>query len=249
MTGASAAWPKRCFAAANSRASAARSRAKDGARLRGRFSICSPATERGRLSGDMHHRRSGMSRLAILLPLMCACATSAPHRNASDLPADCAGPLAASAPFEPDAWASLTGTYRLTTVQTSQGGSSLAWRESLSLQRTDSATRFARRMPMNPRSERGDRPLIGTAKSDAPNDRPTPAEYEAGRLYLGCREFQCTDASPLVYDIEWWTPDGFGGTWRDYQTGIGRVFGDRGQLLPDPAGHFCATRVPTQSAP
>jgi hypothetical protein len=197
----------------------------------------------------MYRRPSAMSRLAVLLPFMCACATIAHRRNASDLPGDCAGPPAASVPFEPSTWISLAGTFRLTTVQTSQGGSPFVWRESLILQPADSAIRFAPRMPMNPRSERGDRPLIGTARSDTPTDPPTPAEYEAGRLYLGCRSFQCTDASPLAYHIEWWTSDRFGGTWRDYQTGIGRVFADHGQALPDPAGHFCAARIPIRSAP
>src|SRR4029079_11030635 len=81
------------------------------------------------------------------------------------------------APFEASDWTSLVGTYCLTTVQTSQGGSPIVWCESLSLQTTDSATRFARRSSLNSRSERGDRPLIGTAKADAPDDRPTPAEY------------------------------------------------------------------------
>ena len=185
-----------------------------------------------------------MSRFSVLfLPFMCACAAIGHTHSSTALPGDCPGPATLSTQFESDRWSSLAGTFRLTTVQTSHGGSPLVWRELLTLQRTDSVTRYALRTPMSPLLGKSDRPLIGTAHGDAPNDRPSPAEYEAGRLYVGCRWFQCTDASPLVYVIEWQTSDRFGGTWRDYQSGIVRVF-DHGNPLPDPAGHFCAMRLP-----
>lgn len=198
----------------------------------------------------MPRRPFGMRRLTVLaLAYMCGCASIGRHHSVSDLPPDCPGPPAMALDFEPDDWAALAGTFRLTTVLTSQGGTPQVWRETLTMQRTDSATRYARRSSINPRSERGDRPLIGTSGTETPGDRPAPTEYEAGRIYIGCRLFQCTDASPLVYHLEWQTPDRFGGSWRDYQTGIGRVVGSHGQPLPDPAGHFCGARLPPRRDP
>jgi hypothetical protein len=71
--------------------------------------------------------------------------------------------------------------------------------------------------------------------------RAAEAQIDGSLLYLGCRD--CMDASPMVLRIIEVDERGFFGSWRDYQTGIGRLFDERtGEPLPDPAGYFCAWR-------
>lgn len=67
------------------------------------------------------------------------------------------------------------------------------------------------------------------------------AEWDAGTLYLGCRD--CLDASPDYLRIEAVTATGFWGTWINHQSGIAHVVDDKGKPLPDPAGYFCAARL------
>jgi hypothetical protein len=67
------------------------------------------------------------------------------------------------------------------------------------------------------------------------------AEWDAGTLYLGCRD--CLDASPDHLRIESIVSTGFVGTWVNNQTGIARVVDDKGKTLPNPAGYLCAVRV------
>ena len=64
------------------------------------------------------------------------------------------------------------------------------------------------------------------------------AEWDAGILYLGCRD--CLDGSPEHLRIEAISDHGFWGRWADYQTGIGHIVDKSGKPLPDPAGYFCA---------
>jgi hypothetical protein len=68
-----------------------------------------------------------------------------------------------------------------------------------------------------------------------------PAEADGGMIYLGC--VACVDASPEHLYVAAAAEGGLWGLWRDYQTGIGRVFDEDMNPLPDPAGYFCALRV------
>jgi hypothetical protein len=72
------------------------------------------------------------------------------------------------------------------------------------------------------------------------------AEADGAVIYLGCRH--CIDASPTVLYVAAVTDDGFWGLYRNYQTGIGRVVDSEGNWAPDPAGYFCAERIPTNHA-
>lgn len=87
-------------------------------------------------------------------------------------------------------------------------------------------------------------PRVGGEVRYMGSETAVPAEVDGVTLYLGCRD--CLDASPLVLTIQAVSKDGFWGTWRDYQTGIGEVVDSlTGRPLADPAGRFCAQRAPT----
>lgn len=180
-------------------------------------------------------------RMKAALVLALLSAGCVPHVRTNSLPDECPGPNNQWTRFG-DQWRSLLGTYRLITVTTSLGGPPFIERGTLKLMLADSATRFYRRAPMNPHSALGDRPVVGTFTPEPPlpGGKSDSAEYENGRLYIGCR--RCLDGDPLVYDIGWSGATGFGGMWRDYQSGIVRAIDDRGRPTPDPAGHFCAVR-------
>jgi hypothetical protein len=86
-------------------------------------------------------------------------------------------------------------------------------------------------------SPRRDLRLVGTWRS-SDDRRADSAEWDAGTLYLGCRD--CLDASPDQLRIEALSAGEFRGSWVNDQTGIGRRFDSTGKALPDPAGYFCA---------
>lgn len=163
-----------------------------------------------------------------------------------DLPRECPGPNNAWTRFAATAWPTLAGSYRLVTVTTSFGGKPDVARGILRLAVADSATRFAPTSPGSPRSPRSDRALVGTYEPDRRNRSRMldSAEYEGGRLYIGCRH--CLDGDPTVYEVGWSGTSGFGGMWRDYQIGVVRAVGPAGPA-PDPAGHYCAMRMTPSS--
>ena len=146
----------------------------------------------------------------------------------------------------PDSQAALmTGTFRLVLVTTSYPGFGTpvdsGW--TLTLNTPDSAQRAQARERTVGHSPRQHLQLLGSiATAGTPVQ---PAELENGVLYLGCRD--CNDASPLTLRLAEVSVAGFRGTWRDYQTGIGRVFDSSGKPAPDPAGYFCAVRTPNGS--
>lgn len=72
--------------------------------------------------------------------------------------------------------------------------------------------------------------------------KPFIAEADGAIIYLGCR--LCIDGSPTVLYVAGVTDYGFWGLYRNYQTGIGRVVDSEGNWAPDPAGYFCAERIP-----
>ena len=148
-------------------------------------------------------------------------------------------------PFDTARWSSLAGRFELETVVTSIPRMPLA-RVTLELERADSASRFyhGNRAGNSPRGPRGEILLMGRVRTgrDTALTLDSMAEVERGTLYLGCRA--CTDASPRHYRVLGVTPDGFWGTWTDYQTGIGVLVDAHGNRLPNPAGYYCARRLP-----
>jgi hypothetical protein len=179
-------------------------------------------------------------KLLFLIPLLAGVACVLPHRAGVNLPRECPGPDSTWHRFAATDSAGLAGTYRLITVTTSFGRPDVE-HGVLRLVVADSATRYGLIYPRLPRSPRNNRPLVDTYNHEAVSDpaRTDSVEVQDGRLYIGCRH--CLDADPSVYAIEWSGASGFGGTWRDYQTGIVRAYGPLGPT-PDPAGHFCALR-------
>jgi hypothetical protein len=89
------------------------------------------------------------------------------------------------------------------------------------------------------RRARRDLRLIGVLEW-GPDKRHDAAEWDAGTLYLGCRD--CTDASPDRLHIDAVSDRGFWGTWVNDQSGIARLMDDEGKPAPNPAGYFCAVR-------
>ena len=137
----------------------------------------------------------------------------------------------------------LAGTFRLAQIWTDVASERLpdsvsySW---LQLAVVDSANRVAAARPTVGRVRRRNLQLTGSIRAGTGRDS-AHAEVDDGVLYLGCRD--CTDASPEVLRITAMTERGFFGTWRDYQTGIGRViYTPIGQRSPAPAGYFCAWR-------
>src|SRR5205814_1233185 len=95
----------------------------------------------------------------------CGCAMAGRHRAEMPLPHDCIGPPMQPVPFTSQDWPQLVGTYRLIIVQTSDGGTPGVSRETLVLDRADSATRYAPIPSLGQRTARSDRPLIGSVRA------------------------------------------------------------------------------------
>jgi len=152
----------------------------------------------------------------------------------------CSEPPASAAPPTEQQIASLVGRFSLTQVITSFPASEQPSpeRTTVELHRPDSVTRAAtaRRLIGRPKNLQ----LVGTL-GDKGHSLAGAVKVDAGTLFIGCRD--CNDASPDHLKISAISDRGFWGTWVDYQTGIGRVFGKDGKPLPDPAGYFCALRI------
>jgi hypothetical protein len=156
--------------------------------------------------------------------------------------------------YTPAEWPALGGRFALTEEWTSSPDPYVT-RGELTLAPVDSAEqRFRRRRVVGPRAgepygpERF-RPLRGEyvwrvepAPPDGRREWREPAEFEDDTLYTGYREGM--DMSPTHLRVEGVSSRGFWGTWRNYQTGIGRLIDRDGRPAPDPAGRFCATRRP-----
>ena len=143
--------------------------------------------------------------------------------------------------------AGLAGLFRLLTVNTAPGYDGYVGRGGLRLAPTDTLERYYVTDLLSGAPRRraaGERPLAGAYEAPDHAYRDT-AEVEwggeGGRLYVGCR--RCLDGSPTGYRIDWVSPGGFGGRWENAQSGIGVAVDRRGRRLPNPSGHYCATRV------
>ena len=155
-----------------------------------------------------------------------------------------ATPPPGATPFSDSLAGQLRGAFRLFVVTTTSPGSGpivdSGW--TLNLSAVDSARRaqsIQRRIGFLPRKHLL---LEGHAETDSSGRQRQPAEMDDGILYIGCRD--CNDASPTVLRVLGISEAGFWGSWRDYQTGIGYVVDREGKRAPDPAGHFCAIRIP-----
>lgn len=178
-------------------------------------------------------------RLLALTLAVAGCArASAPAPAAADCSAVTAEPLR----LDSGMVAMMPGEFRLVQVATSFDTREYLQQEGrLTLRLPDSTERREAAVRTFGHRPRARLQLLGMWRTSRDSLRTSPAEVDGGVLFLGCRD--CLDASPDVLVIRELTGDGFRGSWRDYQTGLGRVVDQRGRLLPDPAGHFCAFRI------
>jgi hypothetical protein len=185
-------------------------------------------------------RQMRRARLAIIVVLS-ACASR--RTTATRALASCQKVTSRSTESRFRSSAALAGTFRLVLVRTSEpvDHSDNVFRASTHvLTLADSAQRAASRVRGLGHAPRADLRLLGEWRN-SPSERATEAEIDGSLLYLGCRD--CMDASPTVLRIIEVDERGFFGTWRNYQTGIGRLLDkSTGDPLPDPAGYFCAWR-------
>jgi hypothetical protein len=132
----------------------------------------------------------------------------------------------------------LLGTYELTTVYTSQGGEPFPVTGRLTLSPPE-VRRGQERMRVAPW------PVAGFYLSADSGSSREGVVVKGDVMY---RPDLCLDCSPVLYQLEWVTDSGFGGTWEDRQTGLYRVYDSTGREPPNPAGHYCARRVSADSA-
>ena len=178
-----------------------------------------------------------------LLALVTVAACAAAHTQVPALTPDCVSDTTRASQNRSIDPSQLAGTFRLAQIWTEAAAArrsdSVSY-STLQLAIVDSARRAGALVRSLGHQPRRDLQLIGTVRARV-GHRAEPAEVDAGILYLGCRD--CTDASPEVLVISVTTEEGFTGTWRDYQTGIGHLIDTRtGQLSADPGGYFCAWR-------
>lgn len=178
-------------------------------------------------------------RLIALTLAAAGCArASVPSLAAPDCDAATAGPLRLDTALV----ATMPGEYRVVQVTTSYPDGVYRRNETgLTLRLPDSTERRRATVRVFGHVPRFNLQLVGTWRPRGDSGRAFPAEVDGGVLFLGCRD--CLDASPDVLVIRELTGDGFRGSWRDYQTGLAHVVDERGRMLPDPAGHFCAFRI------
>lgn len=160
-----------------------------------------------------------------------------------------AGPVvscepAAGAPRELDmsAVSQLGGQYTVTRIATSRGGSRSTQRGTLTLARNDSVSRYFESY-ITRQVRRGDRVLAGTmALEGGPTDTVTA---NTDGLRVGACQFSyCSDAPVSTYTFVEVTPAMVRGYWSTGVNATNYVFLDAGgRRLPDPGGHYCATRM------
>lgn len=178
--------------------------------------------------------------LAVTLAVACCARASA--RASAPAAADCGAVTAEPLRLDSVIVATMPGEYRLVQVTTSYDTRAYPRNESrLTLRLPDSTERRDAAVRKLGHSPRFNLQLLGTWRPRGDSGRAYAAEVDGGVLFLGCRD--CLDASPDVLVIRELSGVGFRGSWRDYQTGMARVVDQRGRLLPDPAGYFCAYRI------
>src|SRR5690606_13092488 len=98
----------------------------------------------------------------------------------------------------------------------------------------------------------GTRPLGGTIRAPeatfpelrawtSPEGGPWGVVYLAGRLLVGT--IDAFDGWGDAFEVQWRSSAGFVGRWTS-DLGIAMLVDSLGNRLPNPAGYFCAERVP-----
>lgn len=187
----------------------------------------------------MSHRRA----LIGLLILGAAPLWAQPTRCTPETPPGARG-------FAPPDVLSLAGAFVLLSVDTTRGAAAAVQRAYELVLWPNDATRQAgyRRVGHEP----GARPLGGTARipeAAAPDHRTwTPPEGGAfsvvfldGALQIGT--IDSLDGWRNIFAVHWRSAAGFGGRWTA-DLGIAVVVDSAGRRLPNPAGYYCAWRVP-----
>lgn len=100
--------------------------------------------------------------------------------------------------------------------------------------------------------EAGERHLGGTARSQDTSDvhyrKWTGSDNPGWSIAFIGRELRmgtidAMDGWGTALEVRWVSPAGFGGQWTSH-SGIAMTVDSAGRRLPDPAGYFCARRVP-----
>ena len=150
-------------------------------------------------------------------------------------------------PFDTAQWPLLRGRFWLETIDTSMSDR-YRWREELELHRPDSATRFYTGYRSGNRLDAAQGEILLQGRvyrgADTAVTLNTIAEVERTVLFIGCRN--CADGSPTYYRIQGVTSDGFWGRWVNNQTGLAQRVDADFKRTPDPAGFYCARRIPTE---
>lgn len=151
------------------------------------------------------------------------------------MPVCSAQPPQGAVPATPDRISRLAGRFRLTQVVTSYDAE--PYTTELLLVAPDSAARAHALVRSIGHYPRRDLRLLGTWwwSSKYPAQE---AEWDAGTLYLGCRD--CLDGSPDHLQIKAIMGRRFWGSWGNSQSGIGKIVDKTGKPVPDPNGYFCA---------
>ena len=181
-------------------------------------------------------------RLLVVLPLLGCRSLAVSHTQ-------CAAPQRRAAAIPLDSLMTLAGKYRFVTIATSPGMDGATATAELTLRPADTLQRYYERR-ITGYARGGNRPLVGelawrsadgqvTTEAVVIQQNPRDTQLISG----WCRSL-CLDGMQVYHSLMEVGPNRFSGFWHDPQTGIGRVVDKNGHELPDPAGYFCADRVP-----
>ena len=142
----------------------------------------------------------------------------------------------------------LPGTYRVTTVDTTQRVPYSSTRGGLTLRVADTLERYYERR-LRGLVRTGNRPVVGQWEwrgSDGilKTDPVAIQQNPGGTVLISGFCTLCLDAAWIYYGIREVRADGFSGWWNNPQTGIGKIVDEHGGFAPDPGGYFCAFRTP-----
>lgn len=154
----------------------------------------------------------------------------------------CAAAAGAARELDTAALGQLAGQYAITRIATKRGAPPVVQQGTLVLARNDTVSRYYESY-ISRRVRRGDRVLAGTLVLDG--EQPDTVTGSIEGLRIGACQFSyCSDAPVSRYSIVQATPTALRGYWSTGVNVTNYVFLDaRGRRLPDPGGHFCATRV------
>lgn len=174
--------------------------------------------------------------------LLVACFGVACHHAAAGPAAACEAVAGRPQKLDTVAVSRLDGRYTVTQVSTSRGTATSTQRGTLALARNDSVSRYFE-SHITRRVRRGDRVLAGTLTLEGGRADTVTATTDGLRVGA-CQFSYCSDAPVSHYSIVEVTPVMVRGYWSTGVNATNYVYLDaRGRRLPDPGGHFCATRL------